>query len=265
MPSAIQQNSTIRLKSAVCASAAHLLGSMFVALGVAALVFLVWYPWPSYELVRGRELFWVVIGVDVVCGPLLTLVLWSPYKPRREIALDFGLIVLIQFTALGYGLYTVAQARPVRLAFEVDRFRMVMASEVVFEDLHHAPPQLRQLPWKGPMLVGIRESRSGDETLLSIELSLAGQEPSLRPSWWQSYEESRPIVQQRMRSLLALRAVRSPQEQAVLDAAAWRAGRPLEDIHYLPLVTYKSLDQWIVLLDTDANIIGYAQVGGFDT
>ena len=259
----VPRNTVIRLKSAVSAMCVHFLGSALVALCVAAAVFFVWYPWPFYEIVRGRELFWLIIGVDVVCGPLLTMVLWNPIKPRREMVLDLGLVVLIQFSALGYGLHVIADARPIRLVFEVDRFRLVSASEVNIDELPLAPQHLEKLPWGGPTLIGIRQPRSGEETLRSIELSLAGQEPSLRPGWWQNYENSRSEVMQRMKPISALRTVRTAPEQAQIDLAVAKVGRPIDEVGYVPLVSKKSLDDWIVLLDRSANIVGYAPVGGF--
>ena len=67
--------------------------------------------------------------MDVVCGPLLTLVLASPRKSRRERWLDFSLIGLIQLAALAYGMHSVWVARPVALVFEVDRLVVVTANE----------------------------------------------------------------------------------------------------------------------------------------
>lgn len=253
----------LRFRSSIRAVGAHFVGSTLVAMCIALVVFFLWYPWPFYEVVRGRELFWLVIAVDAVCGPLLTAVLWNHGKSRKELALDVGLVVLIQLGALGYGLHAVVEARPVRLAFEVDRFRLVTAAEVDLKDLHLAPPPLQRLPWNGPELVGIRNSRSGEETLRSIELSLGGQEPSLRPGWWQSYNDSRSEVQQRMKSIAVLRAARSPSEQREIDAAVQKAGLQLSRVSFLPLVSQKSLDNWIVLMDEKANIVGYAPVGGF--
>lgn len=261
--SSAPRDAVTRLKSAVHAMCFHFLGSALVALCVATVVFFVWYPWPFYEIVRGRELFWLIIGVDVVCGPLLTAVLWNPKKPRREMVLDLGLVVLIQLSALGYGLHVIAEARPIRLVYEVDRFRLVSASEINIEELPLAPEHLQKIPWGGPTLIGTRQSRSGEETLRSIELSLAGQEPSLRPGWWQSYENNRSEVMQRMKPLSALRAVRSAPEQVQIDLAVTKVGLPIGEVDYLPLVSKKSLDDWVVLLDKRADIVGYAPVGGF--
>jgi hypothetical protein len=191
-------------------------------------------------------------------------VLWNPLKPRKELILDVGFVILIQAAALVYGLHTVVEARPVWLVFEVDRFRLVTAAEVMVEDLPSAPHSLQKLSWTGPRLIGVRESGSGEETLRSIELSLAGQEPSLRPGWWRSYEDSRSDVQRRMQPLIALHTSRSEQQQAEIDSAVKKTHRTIDQLRYLPLVSRKSLDDWIVLLDQEASIVGYAAVGGFE-
>ena len=204
-----------------------------------------------------------MVGVDVVCGPLLTLVLFNPAKSRRELRLDLSLVAVIQLAALAYGLYSISLARPVIQAFETDRFAVVSAAEIDPGQLPQAPPAWRTLPWNGPRLVGVRAPRDGNETLYSIELSLQGVEPSARPDWWQPYEQSIPAVQRRMKKLADLRSARPAAGQALIDQAVRQTGQPLEALFYLPLTSRKKLDDWIVLLDAQANIAGYAPVSGF--
>ena len=62
---------------------------------------------------------------EIVCGHLLKLVLFAPSKPRVELVRDLILVVLIQFAALGSGLWSVWQARPLFLVAEVDRFKVI--------------------------------------------------------------------------------------------------------------------------------------------
>ena len=107
-----------RFRSAARAAVAHLLCSVGVALLAGALVFGLWFPYPYRELAGGRELFLLIVAVDVVCGPLLTMVLYNPAKPRAELWRDLGLVVIIQLAALGYGLHVVWQSRPVYLVQE---------------------------------------------------------------------------------------------------------------------------------------------------
>lgn len=209
-------------------------------------------------------MFWIMICVDVVCGPLLTALLFNPAKSRRELTLDLSLVSLMQLAALLYGLYSVSLARPVVLAFESDRLVAVSAVQIEANDLIQAPLELQRLSWAGPVLLGTRAPRDGEETLSSVNLSLQGIEPSARPGWWQSYETSRPIVQQRMKKLAALRAKLPSSGQAAVDAAVKKTGMSVDRLYYLPLVSQKQLDTWIALLDAQAVVKGYAPVGGFE-
>ena len=98
---------------------------------------------------------------------------------------------MLQLAALLYGLSTVYQARPVALVFEVDRFRVVNATDVLMDELPQALPEYRQLPLTGPWLLSARESQPGDERLRSIELALKGFDLGQRPSYWQAYPLAR--------------------------------------------------------------------------
>ena len=253
----------IRFIAASKAFAVHLGLSIFVALLAAYVVLRLWFPFPYRILAGGQHLFWLMVGIDVVCGPLLTAVLFNPAKSRRELTLDLSLIALIQVAALAYGLYNIAQARPVVLAFETDRMVAVSAAQIEKQNLHRAPVQFQSLSWSGPVLLGTRAAKDGPEMLQSIQMSLQGLEPSLRPGWWQDYEISRPFAKQRMKKLSDLHAMLSVELQATLDKAAQETGLPLSQLFYLPLVSQKVLDGWTVLLDSNADIVGYAAVDGF--
>jgi hypothetical protein len=253
--------SVSRLRAAGKAFVIHLGLSALVAGGAASVVLGLWFPYPYRDLAGGQHLLWVLVGVDVVCGPLLTAILFNPQKSSRELRIDLTLVACIQLAALAYGLHSSAEARPVVLAFEVDRFVVVAAA-----DLYRKPSELasHELSWVGPELVGTRTPRDQAEALASLDLSLRGIEPSGRPDWWQAYEASRSEVIGRMHPISALRSQKSSNDQAILDKAAQQTGQRPDQIFYLPLVSRKSLDEWIVLLDPQARIIGYAPLGGFE-
>ncbi|WKZ85819.1 hypothetical protein N5B55_02360 [Ralstonia pickettii] len=254
----------VRARAAIRAASLHLSLSVLVALGAAAVVLGLWFPYPFRALSGGQHLFWVMVGVDVVCGPLLTSVLFNPAKSRRQLAVDLSLVALVQLAALAYGLYSVCVARPVVLAFETDRLVAVSAAQINQSNLPQAPREFQSLSWAGPLLLGTRAPKDADEALKSLDLSLRGLDPSARPGWWQSYEKSRPLVQQRMKALAALRARLQADKQTVVEEAAKEAGLPIDQLYYLPLVSQKQLDTWIALLDAQGTIKAYAPVGGFD-
>ena len=241
----------------------HFAASVLIAAVVALLVFFVWFRYPYTALAGGLHLLWMLVAIDVVCGPLLTAVLANPTKTGRELKLDFSIVVALQLAALVYGLYTISLARPVHLAYETDRFVAVSAADVDIDNIAKAASTFQRFSWTGPLLVGTREAKDSNEVVESIKLSSAGLEPSARPGWWQEYALSRPKVQRRMRSLADLRQ-RSPAEiKLSIDRAIEKSGKGIDELFYLPLVSKKSLDEWVVLLDKNADIVGYAAADGF--
>lgn len=240
----------------------HLAVSIFFATLVAAFGFTQWFTYPYSELIGGRELFILIVSVDVVCGPLLTLILISPAKSRREMVFDLSVVALIQLSALSYGLYTLSLARPVALVFEVDRFRAVTASEIAFTDLALAPPKFKSLSWTGPNILGIHPPKDAEDRLRSIDLSLQGIEPSMRPQWWQDYELSVPQVLAKAKAMDLLRR-KHPAHSAQIDEVLSSAGLTDAGSLWLPLVGRKS-SEWVVLLDAKtAQPKAYLPLDGF--
>jgi hypothetical protein len=252
-----------RIRAASRAALIHLGLSTLVGLTTAAIVFGLWFPYPYRDVAGGQYLFMLLVSVDVVCGPLLTMVLFNPLKSRRELTLDLSLIAIVQLAALAYGVHVISEARPVVVAFETDRLVAVAAVQVDPAQLGEAPPEFRKLSWSGPVLVGTRDAKKDGETFHSVMQSLNGVEPSARPGWWQAYDKSRPQIQKRMKKLSELRVARPGAAQAAIDAAAAKAGLPVVELFYLPLTGQKTLDEWIALLDREGGIVGFAPVDGF--
>lgn len=236
-----------RFRSAATVSGMHLLASMFVAACCAALVFLLWYPFPYFHLVGGKELFLLMVMVDVVCGPLLTLFVFSPLKSRAEILLDIGLIVALQVGALAYGLYSVVQARPVFLAFEGDQFKVVSLPDVQLDDISSAPEGLRKFSYSGPVLIGVKLIASGGISFLqSVELDLQGVAPAFRPSRWVDFSSQSKLVVNKAKPLADLRT-KHPARRNVIEDAIERIGLSESELGYLPLSAGKYTD-WVVIV-----------------
>ena len=93
------------------AAGAHLTLSAVIGATVLAAMLFVWYPEPFFDAVGGSRLILLLVGVDVVLGPLLTLVVYNPRKPRLR--LDLSIIAVLQSAALIYGVHVMFAARPV--------------------------------------------------------------------------------------------------------------------------------------------------------
>lgn len=228
------------------ASGIHLSASLVIAALAAALVFGVWYPYPYREISGGRELFVLLVSVDVVLGPLITFAVFNRRKPLSELKRDLIIVVLLQLGALGYGLWTVSVARPVHLVFEIDRFRVVHAVEVPADMLDKAPSGIEPLPLMGPTLLAVRPFHNSQESLDATLAALGGASLGARPDLWQPYANAIPEVLKAARPVQALKA-RFANRASDIDRVLEKAGAKSESALYLPLVSRSFF--WTVFLD----------------
>jgi hypothetical protein len=248
-------------KERLRASGIHLGLSMGIAALAALLVFAIWYPYPYREISGGRELFLMVMSVDVILGPLITLAVFNRAKPWAELRRDLAVVGLLQLAALAYGLWTVAVARPVHLVFEYDRFRVVHAVEVPTELLDRLPSEVEAFPLRGPTLLALRPFRDGNEQAEATLAALQGVPLSARPDLWQPYPLARRRVLEAARPVVLLKR-RFAERVTEISAVVARTGRLPEELVYLPMVGRKSF--WTVLLDpTTAEVLAFMPMDSF--
>ena len=239
----------------------HLFVSVAVGITSTAYVFGLLYPPPYQAMLDVANIFLILLFVDVVCGPLLTLVLASPEKSHRAHAVDFTLIGTVQMLALLYGLHSMWVARPVILAFETDRLVVATANEIQTANLPQALPDMQRLPWWGITPVNTRQPKDGAESLQAIDLGLSGVSPAMLPDWWLPWETAQAGMAARAKPVTQLQQRRA-KDAAVLDAAIAATGHPAAALRYLPLTSSKTRE-WVALLDAQMRIVGYAPVDGF--
>ena len=243
------------------ASGIHLALSLAVAGAAALLVFGIWYPYPYREISGGRELFLLVVTVDVILGPLITLAVFSRKKPGAELRRDLAIVAVLQLAALGYGLWTVYVARPVHLVFEVDRFRVVHAIDVPLELLSQTAPGVKVMPVTGPTLLSVRPAKNAKEQEEVTMQELAGLPLGARPDFWQPYPVGIPAVLKAAKPVALLKS-RFANRASEIDRALASIGRPAQSVVYLPMMGRK--DFWTVFLDpVTADVLGYLPLDPF--
>lgn len=244
------------------AAGIHLGASVLVALVAALLVFELWYPYPYRELSGGRELFLLVVGVDVVLGPLVTFAIFDRAKPRASLVRDLACVALIQLAGLSYGIWTVHLARPVHMVFELDRFRVVHQSDIPVDLENRVPAGIDLAPFAGPTLLAVRPFRNEQEKFQATMVALQGISLAARPDLWQPYEDARARVLAAARPVSELRS-RFTARAADIDAVLQKAGHDAAHASYLPVVARKA-QAWTVLLDSStAAVIGYLPLDSF--
>ena len=250
-----------RIKRALRPAGLHLAACLSVAVLASLPVFGLWYPFPYRELSGGRELFFIIIAVDIICGPLLTLVLFNAAKPRNELLRDLGLVVLIQLVALGYGLLTVWQARPLYLVQEIDRFKVVMANDLNDSALANLPLELQPRIFKGPQVVAIREPKDTQERdKVLFESVDGGRDYAERPEFYLPYEGAAALKSLLRAKPLAVFLQKRPEQQSSAKALAIEKGADIAQWVYLPVVARQD---WVAVLDKQGQIQGFLKGDGF--
>ena len=113
------------------AFATHFGLSLLIFIGLLLVVTLLWYPGALFSAAGGWEGIRVIVGVDLVIGPLLTLIIYNLAKPQRLLYLDLLVIALIQFSCLAAGVFIVFDERPVAVTYAHDKFYALKKSDFI--------------------------------------------------------------------------------------------------------------------------------------
>lgn len=177
----------------------HLAFSLVIALLAISLVFRLWYPAPLHEALGATHIFLLLLLVDVTLGPLLTLLVFKVGK--SSLVMDLTIIACLQVAALGYGVWTVAEGRPVWIVFNVDRFDVVTALDIDQRELDKAF-EYGTAPWSGPQWVGASQPEDPEQrSRIVLEASLGGSDIAQRPNLYRPLGEMAEIIRQRAQPL----------------------------------------------------------------
>lgn len=225
------------------ASGLHLLISIAIAAAVLALLLLVWYPGPLFEAMGGMGLLLILVGVDVVLGPAITLIIFK--QGKRGLKLDLVIIGTVQLAALLYGVQVMYLARPAFIAFVKDQFQVATAAELEPERLAEAKyPQFRQPPIGKPMFVA---SDIPNDPVSRSELTnavLAGLDVQHFPKYYVPYSERTREILAASQPIERIRKT-EPETGKIIDAYLARSGKKESDLRYLPL---RGRQAWIAAL-----------------
>ena len=207
------------------AFALHLLASATVLTLVLGSLYLGWYRWPGWYLADAGSVAFVLVAVDVTVGPLLTLVIAHPKKPRRELARDITIIASLQLCALLYGAVSLWVGRPLYYAFSENVLQLVQASdigghEIALAERQHAPilPHWYSRPrwiW-APLPADPKESQKIISSVFN-----GGDDVISMPRYYQPWANGLPALRKQLKRVLEV-AYFSPRQKQQL-AQAMRA------------------------------------------
>lgn len=225
------------LKAKLRAAIIHGFVTSFLGLLAAVAVFLVWYPQSFAEMSRGAELFLLIIFVEVVLGPVISLVIFNPRKRRSELVRDYCIVGIFQMLAFFYGVHSVFISRPVFLVFVKDRIEVVAAVELSDSDLSRADPKFKSLPILGPKTVCVESPTTPEDKSKLLLSALQGRDIQLLPEYYRECFDGEIASNAYTRDhFVALDA---------LGEAAVPKSLNSEDFTWLPVVT--RFGSWLVI------------------
>jgi hypothetical protein len=189
----------------------------------------------------------LVVGCDLVLGPLLSLVIYNGRKSRRQLLVDYGIVGAIQIGALVYGVLIVADVRPVWVAYYTDRYEIVLAGDLKKKELDAVKdPQYAKVGWSGPKYVGVSVPPMDQQDALSQ--SLEGNEEHQRPKFYVPYESVIDRIRKSGKPLAELEK-KFPASKPLIEAALKDVKVPREKLVWLPAHSFLAF--WTVIVDID--------------
>jgi hypothetical protein len=221
------------VKNRFSAFAIHLAISAMIAIIAIILVFVVWYPSPVDKAIGVGDIFLLLLGVDLMMGPIITLIIYKPGKPSLKF--DLTVIAILQLAALSYGMHTIFLGRPAFVVFCVDRFEITRASDLEPQSLDKAMQDNNPsaIPsWTGPRWVAAQASANPKRNSQIMFSAAAG-----GPDWQELPELFVPLTQlkaqvlKKAKPLQELRELHKNHPEALAALSAWQG----DEVKWLPL------------------------------
>ncbi|MDP1930633.1 MAG: hypothetical protein Q8L60_04150 [Gammaproteobacteria bacterium] len=122
-----------RAASRYSAAAFHFALSFAVFTLLVGVLLIFWYPSPYFSASGGWQGLRIVAAVDLVLGPIITLVIFNTTKSRRELIIDMSVVIVMQLFALAWGVKAVYDQRPVAVVFSDTSFFTVPAAALTVQ------------------------------------------------------------------------------------------------------------------------------------
>lgn len=183
----------------------HLLSSATALTLILGCLYFGWYRWPGWYLTDVKTVVLVMVCVDVVLGPTLTLIIANQKKSRRELTRDIGIIVVVQLCALTYGTVSLWNGRPLYYAFSENVLQLVQAYDI---DAHEAKLGREQNPGLAPHWYSLPRwvwaplPNDPDERGKIVEAAISGGDDVISmPKYFKRWEEGASSLRSQLKNV----------------------------------------------------------------
>lgn len=228
------------------AAAIHFFFSITAVATIIILMLFLWYPHAYFKLMGGNTLIYLIAGVDVFIGPLLTMVVFKTGK--KSLKFDLACIAVLQVAAMSYGLYVMFEARPIFTVFNQNAFYVASVVDIYPKELLKGKKEeWHTASVTGPRLVASAKPNKRDKTEamfyeIQSDMKLTQQYPRL----YDDYANHQTEVVKVGKALSELISINRENKQAI-DSFLKKLNRPMADFLFLPI--YSAVSQMSAIVD----------------
>ena len=228
----------------------HLLVCIAIAAIAGVLIFEL-YPQHMLFATGGDRVVVALVLVDLVLGPMLTLIVYRPGK--KGLKFDYAMIGLLQVCALCYGLWTLYVARPAFIVFAETRFELVQANDLREEELLAAG---WRYPAFGPEWVHVRRADDQSRHAQIVLEAMAGRDYAVRPEFYEPLARASQQIRSAGRPIGELRLLNRERD---MEISRWFEKQHLNehDTRFVPLKV-RGRDMAVIVGHADGRVLGIA-------
>lgn len=123
------------------AFAAHMIISLVIFFILLVSITQYWYPGILFDTGNGWKAVGMIVGIDLILGPLLTLIVFNHNK--NTLKFDLWVIAFVQIAALAYGTWTIHHSRPLAIAYINNSFMTIFANSALGNDIENKIEELQ--------------------------------------------------------------------------------------------------------------------------
>lgn len=178
-------------KSRWNAFAIHLFVSIVIFFLLSAVIYYFWYPDFLFETEGGWQGILLIAGVDLVIGPLLTLIVYN--RAKKTIRFDLSVIACLQALCIIGGMVTVGYSRPLVVAYADGTFYTANKEKFDYAEIDIGNVEL--LNERKPVWLNIELPESPEERVYVLQLWDIFRPISIATELYQPYSEALKLLE----------------------------------------------------------------------
>lgn len=240
-----------KVKNRFQAFAVHLVISISIFLAFLLVMFIWWYPAPYFEAEGGWDVLTILIVVDVVLGPSLTLIVFKLGKPSLKF--DLSVIAFVQLAALFYGAQIIYEQRPIFLVFAEGRSYLASKNDVDMTLVDESI--LKQLGGRGPYPVYAKMPDAAEERQKLLAEILFEDKPDVefRTEYFEPMSSNLVAIMSTDKGIEAY--FEKGKNKQVLELFMSEHADRLSDYAYFPMVGRNKKDMLLVVNKFDGSVV----------